>query len=580
MKLSRIFGVLIAGVVLVGLGFLVLYYDLINYVIPAEDRVEARFAEPVLAYFHQHQSAAENKVQEIRHYAVKWNNLGAWEPSQELEEALAEDGDLLLTVEIWPGTRKKGAYKATWKAISEGRYDKKIKQLCAAIANRQGLTYLRLNPEMEVPVELYPWQNQSPLVYIRGFRHFAGLCKQTAPASKIVWGPAGYPGAMEYWPGGDFVDVVSLTIRAQSEELTDVYPKDSSVTNIIRRKLHRLRFANKPALIMVTDKVNKEEYNPEIFKVDVDSIRQYLNAAVHNSASRPGSVTLAADYTAGEKKEAAKGLMLGVYDPELALTDHSAVSVEHIFTDIEEVRSGSFRKIFNEVVSRKHDVIVTMEPKDTTVAEGGPNVLEKTLRGDYDDVLQELYATISDAGSTVYLRWAHEMEIPITRYQWQSKDPVQYIKAFRYFVDFGAPLASNIRIVWGPAGDRGSLEWWPGDEYVDYISIAIYGLPDKNITDHRKQESFQQIFQRKFYRMRFVDKPIFITEFGVKGPDDYQERWLKGATKTIKSNPAVVGVCYFNLHDSPNAWGEIKAPDWSVSEASFNSFAESLVAEE
>jgi hypothetical protein len=87
--------------------------------------------------------------------------------------------------------------------------------------------------------------------------------------------------------------------------------------------------------------------------------------------------------------------------------------------------------------------------------------------------------------------------------------------------------------VWGPAGDRGSMEWYPGGDVVDFISIAIYGLPDKNITDPTRQESFETIFNRKAWRMRFASKPIFVTEFGVKGPEDFQAQWLEKAAEVL-----------------------------------------------
>jgi beta-mannanase len=135
---------------------------------------------------------------------------------------------------------------------------------------------------------------------------------------------------------------------------------------------------------------------------------------------------------------------------------------------------------------------------------------------------------------------------------------------------------NNIRKVWGPAGDRGSIDFYPGNDVVDYVSIAIYGLPDKNITDPNKQEAFGNIFSRKIYRMRFINKPIFITEFGVKGPEDYQTNWLKEAAGTINKNDQVFGVCYFNLYDNPKAWGKIKAPDWSISKKSFQEFCKAL----
>ncbi|MBL0359128.1 MAG: hypothetical protein IPP72_20685 [Chitinophagaceae bacterium] len=130
--------------------------------------------------------------------------------------------------------------------------------------------------------------------------------------------------------------------------------------------------------------------------------------------------------------------------------------------------------------------------------------------------------------------------------------------------------------VWGPAGDRGSMEFWPGSDVVDYTSIAIYGLPDKNITDHNKQESFNTIFKRKYSRIWFAHKPLFITEFGVKGPQSYKQQWMADAAATIEANKAITGVSYFNDADNPKAWGDIEAPDWAVTPAVFKAFLAQL----
>jgi len=216
---------------------------------------------------------------------------------------------------------------------------------------------------------------------------------------------------------------------------------------------------------------------------------------------------------------------------------------------------------------------VTVEPWKDTSGKADTNVTKSIVAGRYDGEMRTLFRIFSQTKQTVYLRWMHEMEIPIHRYAWQSKDPVDYINAYRYFMQFEGGPPKNVKKVWGPAGDRGSIDFWPGDDVVDFISIAIYGLPDKNITDPNKQEAFSTIFNRKFYRMRFADKPIFITEFGVKGSEAYQDNWLKNAAETIKNNRHVFGICYFNLYDDDKAWGSIKPPDWSITPQSMKKFS-------
>ncbi len=70
----------------------------------------------------------------------------------------------------------------------------------------------------------------------------------------------------------------------------------------------------------------------------------------------------------------------------------------------------------------------------------------------------------------------------------------------------------------------------------------------------------------KAHRVALANKPLFITEFGVKGPEDFQAFWLQEAGAVLHAQrDKVAGACYFNLYDNPDVWGEgIPAPDWSV----------------
>ena len=276
-----------------------------------------------------------------------------------------------------------------------------------------------------------------------------------------------------------------------------------------------------------------------------------------------------------KKSKVDRNMEIGLYDPTLLLVHHPSVTTEHLFPNVETVMNGIFEKDFGAVIGRRHDVIVTMETWGNGTGKDH-DLLSNILAGEYDHAWGTLYKIISNVPQTVYLRWGHEMEIPVDRYPWQMQDPVEYIKAFRYVAKFQKPKASNVKIVWGPAGDRGSIEWWPGDNVVDYVSIAVFGLPDKNINDHSRQLSFTSIIQNKIHRIRFANKPIFITEFGVKGPEAFQKKWLKDAASTIKKMPNIKGICYFNSADSPNVWGKAEIPDWSINSTTFNSLVSSL----
>jgi beta-mannanase len=535
----------------------------------APDELNERFTEPVLAVCDRGGRIADETVEAIKHYVVKWRGSGDLTLQDNLMATISSNQAVLLTVEMWAESESGKFRKGTFEATFRGEYDGKIKALCNLLSKSRKPIYIRWNPEMETPAGVHPWQNPLPDPYIRAFRHFAKLFKEFAPGVKIVWGPTGSPGDLEYWPGTDMVDLVSVTLGSRSEACSKYpYPQGNTTTQVIKSKLHRLRFVDKPILILGSPTTTKENFHQEWLQTAVDDIRKHKERIL--AANAPTGVE---DMHSPRGRAPNTKPLIGVHDPKKRLVGQKAVSVEHLFANLRVLMNGAFRKEFEEVISRRHDVIVTVEIWDP---DGESDVLASTVNGRFDAEIQELHKIASSAQQTVYLRWAHEMEIPIQRYPWQSKDPMLYIEAFRYFAAHAKNQSKNIRIVWGPAGDRASLDFWPGDDTVDFISLAIYGLPDLNISDHKKQKSFRNILERKLHRLRFVSKPIFLAEIGVNGPEAYQKAWLKEAALTINNYPEILGVCYFNVPDTPKAWGEIEAPEWSISEETFKAFTESL----
>ena len=530
--------------------------------------IEVNQSEPILAVFSFKPGAKNHKIDTMTHFTVKLRNENDWDIKNKEIAVVNDSIALIFTVETFGGNITTSYFNNTLEDVVNGKFDHVIQQLCVQLIGSRPNVYFRFNPEMEVPVHKYPWQYLGGPAYIKAFRHFSSLCKTFAPQIKQIWGPAGYPGTMEFYPGDDIVDAASVTIKSDSEMLLDVYPKNYPLAYDLMRRIHRLRFIDKPIFIIGSQQFNNDSVDVNL----ISDISQQINKErdfIYSSDNFKRQDSL---ISAGNREK----IEIGLYDPQELLSQEKPVTVEHLFVDFGNLQDGTFQISFNKVVDRGHNVIVTFEPFRNPDGKTDLYVLQNVADGYYDKEINQLYGIILSTNRKVYLRYAHEMEIPIDRYPWQSQNPVTYIKSYRYFMTFKNNLPSNIKRIWGPAGDRGSLEWWPGNDVVDFISIAIYGLPDKNITDPEKQESFSSIFNRKYWRMRMVDKPIFITEFGVKGPEDYQTKWLVEAASVIRKNPQIVGINYFNMSDTPLAWGEIKPPDWSITKKSFYSFINAL----
>ncbi|SHF43981.1 Beta-mannanase [Mariniphaga anaerophila] len=559
----------LAGILLLAL-FLYRYHrHIIRLIKPQKSNtIELNNSEAPLAVFSFRQGAKNKILDSYLHYTVKLHNTKKLKIRNSEIRKIEERIPIIITIETWKTVGLPSYTNNVLAAITNGKYDDIIKKICTDFIGERPNVYLRLNPDMEVPVNRYPWQLTGGQTYIPAFRHFATLCKKYAPQAKLIWGPAGYPGAMEYYPGDDVVDVASVTINSKSESPLNVYPKNYSTAYDVFRRVHRLRFIDKTIFILGSEQANRDSINEQLISSlskKIDNERKIIYSP--ENFERPKQET---KITGRQKIE------IGIFDEFERLNNEEAVTVEHLFADFRKLNDGTFENEFRKVIERGNSIIVTFEPFRGPNEEQDRNVLQNITDGKYDNEINRFYSIICSTNLQVYLRYAHEMEIPITRYPWQSQDPITYITSYRYFMTFKNPLPSNIKRIWGPAGDRGSLEWWPGNDLVDFVSIAIYGLPDKNITDPEKQESFEKIFNRKIWRLRLIDKPVFITEFGVKGPEEYQTKWLNEAAVIIRNNPQIKGINYFNMSDTPKAWGEIKPPDWSITKNTFYNFLEAL----
>ncbi|MUP45479.1 hypothetical protein E0K83_06935 [Gramella sp. BOM4] len=415
-----------------------------------------------------------------------------------------------------------------------GEFDKELKVFFEKINDLKfDEIYIRWLPNMELS-NTNPWGNRGD-DYNRVFEKIHQLLNSVAPKAQLLWSPAGQTGLMEYFPGN--------LNQAAGFNLSD---EESRIFN--------MRFSSKPLFIF------SEEASVDLKALETEC--------------RSVDFTVSQDLFIDKTRTWNEELLLGAYDPDLEHVQKPYIEIEHIFSDFEEIENGNLEKKLTDIKSRNAIPFVSMEPFDPVNRENR-KVLTEILDGKFDQYIEQLYKMLDEMGSTVFLRFAHEMEIPITRYPWQSHPPELYNKSFRYFMK---PALSRdyIKKVWGPAGDKGSMNYWPGANYVDYISMAIYGLPDKDITDPKAQESFGKIYNRKDRRLRYLPRPYIIAEFGVKGDSEFQNQWLKEAAEKISSENRIHAAIYFNSQDTPKAWGDIEPPKWKISEDSFDNFVSEL----
>ena len=104
------------------------------------------------------------------------------------------------------------------------------------------------------------------------------------------------------------------------------------------------------------------------------------------------------------------------------------------------------------------------------------NIAKNAGNGDYDKVVKKYCAWAKAAKRPIYLRIGYEFDGPHN-----ELEPREYVKAYKHIVDLiRAKGVDNIAFVWHsfaskPFKDYQLSDWYPGDDYVDWVGISVFG---------------------------------------------------------------------------------------------------------
>jgi cellulose synthase (UDP-forming) len=242
---------------------------------------------------------------------------------------------------------------------------------------------------------------------------------------------------------------------------------------------------------------------------------------------------------------------IGIYSPNEPATPSMPI-IRHTFMDWRENRKLSEELLKTERLASTP--LITIEPKGDS---DGKQLLNDITAGKYDQRLLVLINTMKLSPNTVYVRFAHEMDLPGV-YAWGGQEPQAYISAYKHFVDLAqSHQANNLRWVWSPAGTEGSERYYPGETYVDVVGTTI--LYDRYWSNNY-HPSFYRLQEQRAWLQTF-GKPVWITEFGAGNADPkFQTSLLKDTLRHYRSY-GYDALIYLNIPDS-----NINGPDYRLSD--------------
>ena len=104
------------------------------------------------------------------------------------------------------------------------------------------------------------------------------------------------------------------------------------------------------------------------------------------------------------------------------------------------------------------------------------DIAKNTANGKYNDIIRQYSKWAKSTNRPIYLRIGYEFDGPHN-----ALEPTEYVKAYRHIVDLmRSEGVTNIAFVWHsyaspPYKKYPITEWYPGDDYVDWVGISIFG---------------------------------------------------------------------------------------------------------
>jgi mannan endo-1,4-beta-mannosidase len=196
--------------------------------------------------------------------------------------------------------------------------------------------------------------------------------------------------------------------------------------------------------------------------------------------------------------------------------------------------------------------VITWEPWNAVEKTGID--IERLLTGGYDRYIEEMAKLLKSFRKEILLRFAHEMNGNWYPWSGSSVGPEKYAQMYRYVKDvFDRYGAQNVKWVFSvnwedvpPIRANAFLNYYPGDEYVDYVGIDGYNWGDTQ--SWSRWMTFSDLFSGPYDKITAVlGKPVLITEFSSAPTGGDKARWIREGMLDIKKKPNIKGFIVFNV---------------------------------
>ncbi|MBO0731075.1 MAG: hypothetical protein J2P57_17595, partial [Acidimicrobiaceae bacterium] len=163
-------------------------------------------------------NGADTRVLDAEEVFIPLNSSSSDLVTTEVRRILRLGRVPIVTLEPWPWEIDGMTTETLLTDLTAGRYDTGIQSVARTMATfAPTVIYLRFAQEMDL-TGFWPWAQGDPAAFIAAWRHFVQTFRAAGAHNvRMVWSPTGRSGSYEFYPGGDFVDVIGCTALAAEE---------------------------------------------------------------------------------------------------------------------------------------------------------------------------------------------------------------------------------------------------------------------------------------------------------------------------------------------------------------------------
>jgi hypothetical protein len=170
--------------------------------------------------------------------------------------------------------------------------------------------------------------------------------------------------------------------------------------------------------------------------------------------------------------------------------------------------------------------------------------------GTYDSIITFYAQSFKNFGMPVFLRWFWEMNLDTTAHQPCNayNRGSAYIAAWqRIWNIFNQVGAANVAFVWCPNAGGDASQYYPGDQFVDWIAGDNYD------TDHLGGNAFTNSFNHFYNQWVAHHKPLMVGETAATAIDQYQ--YIQSIGQIVPDRyPQFRAIIYFDAPGTNGNW--------------------------